>query len=131
MKTTTKKFIFLIEKTNSGFSAFSNDLPVFTTGKTISELYTNILESINLYFEEDDLKIRANNIRLDIDLKQFFSYYRVLNAKFLAHRIGMNESLLSQYVKGHKKPSSKQLDRILNGLHEIGQELSEINLISI
>lgn len=42
----------------------------------------------------------------------------------------MNESLLSQYVKGVKTPSQKQLDRILKGIHEIGKELSEIHLVA-
>jgi hypothetical protein len=38
----------------------------------------------------------------------------------------MNPTLLSQYVQGHKKPSSKQTGIILAGIHQIGQELSEI-----
>jgi hypothetical protein len=41
----------------------------------------------------------------------------------------MNESLLSQYVQGRKKPSDKQTDKILAGIHQIGRELSEINFI--
>ena len=41
----------------------------------------------------------------------------------------MNESLLSQYVSGKKIPSKKQVHRIIDGLHEIGQELIEINLV--
>lgn len=42
----------------------------------------------------------------------------------------MNKTLLSQYVQGRKKPSEKQKQKILSGIHEIGQELSEINLIN-
>ncbi len=41
----------------------------------------------------------------------------------------MNPTLLSQYVQGHKKPSEAQTEKILYGIHQIGQELSEINLI--
>jgi hypothetical protein len=41
----------------------------------------------------------------------------------------MNESLLSQYVQGRKRPSEKQTDKILQGINQIGKELSEINLI--
>ena len=52
-----------------------------------------------------------------------------MNSKFLAHKIGMNPTLLSQYVQGHKKPSEKQTEKILAGIHQIGKELSEINLI--
>jgi hypothetical protein len=41
----------------------------------------------------------------------------------------MNPTLLSQYVQGHKKPSKNQTEKILGGIHQIGQELSEMNLI--
>lgn len=50
-----------------------------------------------------------------------------MNAKFLADKI--NPTLLSQYVQGQKKPSETQIEKILYGIHQIGQELSEINLI--
>jgi DNA-binding transcriptional regulator YdaS (Cro superfamily) len=64
-----------------------------------------------------------------LDLKQFFQYYRVLNATFLAKRIGMNPTLLSQYVRGKKQPSSKQIEKIIKGIQSIGKELSEISLV--
>jgi hypothetical protein len=41
----------------------------------------------------------------------------------------MNPTLLFQYVQGHKKPSGNQIGKILNGIHQIGQEYSEMNLI--
>jgi len=129
MKSTRKKFTFIIEKTGTGFSVYSDELPVYTTGGNISELLENTVEALNLFLEDEGVTVKPHNINLEVDLKQFFTYYRVLNAKFLAERIGMNESLLSQYVKGHKKPSKKQTERILAGIHEIGRELSDINLI--
>ncbi len=89
----------------------------------------NALEAANLNFEEDHLIITQENLKFEIDFKQFFQYYKVLNAKFLADKIGMNPTLLSQYVQGHKKPSETQTEKILYGIHQIGQELSEINLI--
>jgi hypothetical protein len=50
----------------------------------------------------------------------------IINAKFLAEKIGMNPTLLSQYVQGRKKPSETQTEKILSGIHQIGKELSEI-----
>ena len=120
----------IVEKTNTGFSSFATDYPVFTTGKTISELLENMVEALNLYFEDDSIKIEPQNVNFEIDLKQFFQYYRVINAKFLAERIGMNPTLLSQYVQGRKKPSAQQTIKILNGIHQIGRELSELNLVT-
>ena len=129
MKTMRKKIVLILEKTETGFSAYALDYPIFTTGKTISDLLDNAYEAANLYFEKEEILITHENIKFEIDFKQFFQYYRVLNSKFLAERIGMNPTLLSQYVQGRKKPSDHQRDKILFGIHQIGQELSEINLI--
>ena len=119
----------MVEKTDTGFSAFSENYPIYTTGKNIPELINNAIEAANLCFEEEDIEIVQENMRFEIDFKQFFQYYKVLNAKFLANKIGMNPTLLSQYVQGRKKPSEAQTEKILLGIHQIGQELSEINLI--
>ena len=119
----------VIEKTKTGFSAYSEDHAMFTTARTIPELIENTVEAANLYFEDEKITITQENLNFTIDFKQFFQYYKVINAKFLAKKIGMNETLLSQYVQGRKKPSDQQTNKILEGIHQIGRELSEINLI--
>jgi len=129
MKTTKEKIKMVVEKTETGFSAFSEEYPVYTTGRTITELIDNAYEAANLYFEDLNIQITQENIKFEIDFKQFFQYYKVINSKFLADKIGMNPTLLSQYVQGHKKPSESQTEKILSGIQQIGKELSEINLI--
>jgi predicted RNase H-like HicB family nuclease len=129
MKTTKKRIKMVVEKTETGFSAFSEDYPVYTTGSTITELIDNAFEATNLYFEGQNIQITHENLKFEIDFKQFFQYYKVINSKFLANKIGMNPTLLSQYVQGHKKPSGSQTEKILSGIQQIGKELSEINLI--
>jgi len=119
----------IVEKTETGFSAYSEAYPIFTTGNSIPELVNNAYEAVDLYFEEQNIIVSSENVLFEIDFKQFFQYYKVINSKFLAEKIGMNPTLLSQYVQGHKKPSTKQTEKILAGIHQIGQELSEINLI--
>lgn len=125
-----KKVKTVVERTDTGFSAFAADYPVFTTGKTFSDLSDNMVEALNLYFEDDGQYVNTKNIQFEIDLKQFFQYYRVINAKFLAERIGMNPTLLSQYVQGRKKPSQIQTEKILAGINQIGKELSELSLVN-
>lgn len=129
MKKSKDKIIMVIEKTETGFSAYSQTYPIYTTGKSIPELMNNSLEAVSLFFEDSGKEIIADNIRFEIDFKQFFQYYKVINSKFLASRIRMNPTLLSQYVQGNKKPSEKQKRKILEGIHQIGKELSEIDLI--
>jgi len=120
----------VVEKTETGFSAFANDYPIFTTGRTIPELINNAYEAVIFYFEDQNLIISPDKIHFTIDFKQFFQYFKVINSKFLAEKIGMNPTLLSQYIQGHKKPSDQQANKILSGIHQIGRELTELNLIN-
>ena len=99
----SKKFKFIIEKSKTGYSAFENKLPIFTTGKTMLELQKNALEATNLSLEEQSTKAKLNQIEFELDFKQFFEFYKVINSKHLAARIVMNESLLSQCVNGKKE----------------------------
>ena len=129
MKNLKQKIDVTVEKTNTGYSAYTDDMNVFTTGKDIPELYSNLIEALNLAYEESGYVVTAENLKLHLDLQQFFQFYKVLNARFLAERIGMNPTLLSQYVRGIKHPSSKQTDRIIKGIQSIGKELSDISLV--
>ena len=129
MKKLKKKVKMIVEKTNTGFSAYAADdnIPLGTTGTTISDLQYNMLEALNVYFEDHGYVLDKENIIIEIDLQQFFQYYKVLNARHLAEKIGMNPTLLSQYVSGKKKPSQVQSQRILVGIRNIGKELSELS----
>ena len=129
MKTLRKKFRFVVEKTDTGFSAYCRDYSVYTTGQSFTELLGHAVEALNLFLSEKGSQVTEANVEFEIDIPQFFQFYRVINSKFLARRIGMNESLLSQYVNGLKKPSAAQTNRILTGIREIGQELSNLNFI--
>ena len=122
-----KKIMVIIEKTDTGFSAYAEDYPVYTTGESMNELINNTHEAFSLYFENK--KFNPARLAFEIDLKQFFQYYKVINSKALAEKIGMNPTLLSQYVRGHKKPSETQSRRILYGINRIGQELAEMSVI--
>jgi len=124
-----RKLKFIIERSKTGYAAYEKKEPIYTTGKTILELQKNALEAAKLFFEDNKIKISLSHLEFEIDFKQFFEYYKIINSKHLAARIGMNESLLSQYVRGKKKPSKKQVNRIVDGLHEIGKELLELTLV--
>lgn len=123
---TNKRLLFILEKSDTGFSAYCEKYPIYTTGNSIPELIQNAWEATTLYFEEEENYVRREDLKFEIDWKQFFKYYRVLNAKYLAEKIQMNPSLLSQYIQGKKKPSEQQTQRIFRGIQEIGKELSEL-----
>ena len=124
-----KKIEMIVERTNTGYSVYAQNYPVATTGKNLIELKSNMVEALNLYFEENGPLITENDIKVTLDLAQFFAFYKVINAKAFSDRIGMNQSLLAQYISGKKKPSSSQTLRILKGVQQIGRELAEIRFL--
>src|ERR1700733_12665655 len=96
-----KQIIVTVKKTNTGFSAGADKYPVYTAGDSLEEIKSNIAEALNLYFEYKAAPaISAGNIKLVLDLASFFNFYKVINAKALSERIGMNQSLLAQYING-------------------------------
>lgn len=123
-----QKIMFTVIKENDGFSAYTNVGKNFiaTEGSDIEDLNKNILEAVNLNFENADIIYNLSEISLKPDLASFFKFYKVINAKALSQRIGMNQSLLAQYISGVKKPSQTQTQRILKGVQQVGKELASI-----
>ncbi|MBL0744390.1 hypothetical protein [Chryseolinea lacunae] len=121
-----------VEKTRTGFSAYAEKYAAFTTGKTVNELTTNMVEALNVLFEAEQKKkeVTKADITFEMDLMSIFEVYPVINMKGLSARVGMNYSLLAQYATGKKKPSSRQTALIMDSIHELGRELSELNLIT-
>jgi predicted RNase H-like HicB family nuclease len=123
------KITMIVEKTKTGYSAYAEKYPVYTVGKTLDELKSNILEAVNLFLEKSGKSATENDLKIVLDLPQFFEFYKVINAKALSERIGMNQSLLAQYISGVKKPSSGQINRILKGVQQVGKELAGIQFL--
>lgn len=124
-----KKLKVIVEKTSTGYSAYADKYPFYTTGNDVKELIKNILEAANFYFEEVGEKpISQQNLDMSFTIASLFELYPI-NVRHFADRIGMNYTLLSQYVQGRKKPSEKQTYKIVEGLKEVGRELSTMNLL--
>lgn len=125
-----KRVKIIVEKTSTGYSAFAEKYPVYTTGENLRELTHNMVEAFNFYVEEGGEKgtISKKDLDLCFSIPSFFELYPI-NVKHFATRIGMNYTLLAQYVQGRKKPSEKQAEKIIAGLQEVGKELSEVSFV--
>jgi hypothetical protein len=90
----------------------------------------NINEAFDFYFSEIGEKPNGTHkeINLSFSIPSLFRLYPI-NIKHFAQRIGMNYTLLAQYVQGRKKPSEKQTEKIVEGLQQVGKELSQVTLI--
>ena len=126
-----QKITITVIKEDTGYSATAThtDRHIFTQGETFDELKANILDAVNLAFKDLNFIYTIDEIKLTLDLQSFFDFYKVINAKALSARIGMNQSLLAQYISGSKKPSTLQRKRILKGVQQIGRELAEIQFL--
>ena len=126
-----RKASVMVIKEGIGYSAtltIDNQF-IATEAETFEKLNAGILDALNFTFEEFDVEYSLDDLRFKFDLESFFDFYKVINAKALSERIGMNQSLLAQYIKGIKKPSPAQTKRILEGVQQIGRELTEISFL--
>ena len=69
----TKKIKMVVEKTDTGFSAYSSGHLIFTTGKSVPELISNAYEAAELYFEEEAVKLSPNDMMFEVDFQQLGS----------------------------------------------------------
>lgn len=125
------KIIMSVTKEETGFSASITlgSTLIATQAEDMEELKINIIDVLNLSFADQDMTFSIEDVTLKPDLPSFFEFYKVINAKALSERIGMSQSLLSQYINGIKKPSGTQTRRILNGVQRLGKELSAIQFL--
>ena len=86
------KIEMIVERTKTGYSAYSEKYPVFTVGKSLQELKANMLEALNLHFEakgkiftEADLKIT-----LDFVLKKLDGDYLAIRSMKLFNPFSQN-----------------------------------------
>jgi hypothetical protein len=125
------KINMIVTKEETGYSAYTTVGTDFvgTQGDNFEKLKASVLEAVNLAFEDKKFVYSTDEIKFTLDLQSFFDFYKVINAKALSERIGMNQSLLAQYITGKKKPSPTQAERILKGVQQIGRELAEIRFL--
>ena len=59
-------------------------------------------------------------------LQRFSLTHKELNITEFAKRIGINASLLRNYINGFKKPSSDREKQILDAIRELGKEYQSV-----
>lgn len=126
-----RKVKAVVIKEDVGYSATASIGKSFvaTDAESFMDLKIRMIEALNFTFEGTGKRFVLDDLSIEFDLESFFDFYKVINAKALSERIGMNQSLLAQYIRGIKKPSPAQTKRILNGVHQIGRELSEVRFL--
>jgi len=64
------------------------------------------------------------------DTASFLAYYsKVLSLAGLQRITGVNQSQLSHYVTGHRKPSPKTVGKIEKSLHAFAEEIRQVRFV--
>jgi predicted RNase H-like HicB family nuclease len=133
---TAKNIVVILERSDTNYSAYIPELEgCIATGATIQETVKNIEEAITFHLagmKEERLHIPEafqNDYKFTykIDFESLFDWFSgVLTKSGISKLTGMNQSLLSQYANGIKKPSTKQSKKIEQAIHSFGEELLSI-----
>lgn len=121
--------VMTVEKTSTGFSAYCEEMGAYTTGTTFEELQRNALTVLNMALPEGEPAILAEAVRYAYDVPAFFAAFKVVSGAAFAKRVGMTQSMLSQYTSGTKKAGAKQRERLTAGIRALGQELAGVELV--
>ncbi|WP_372472650.1 type II toxin-antitoxin system HicB family antitoxin [Capnocytophaga sp. ARDL2] len=122
----------ILEKTNTGYSAYSTEITgAGTVGDTIEEVKNNYAEIIELtidYFNEiGDVEkaqqLQTANIKYHIDLNAFFEYYSLFNKSELAKYLGINPSHLRRLSMPNMELSNEKAEQIQMGLQRLSKEI--------
>ncbi len=131
------KALVIIEKDQTGFAAFTDNLTAVLHGSGTSvqeakdELLAGYRELLDYYAANgenvpDELKDLTFEYKYDISA--MFNVFDFLNASKFAAWIGISPSLMRHYKSGDTYISQKQAKKIESGLHRIGQEFISFTL---
>ena len=123
-----------VEKTTDGYSAYAiyENNTITAVGDTYTELKQAMQRALAFHIRElekdgvDITKWKTATIEFKLDVKSLFDLFPSINTSGFASFIGMNRSLMSQYINGLKKPSEQQAEKILNGIHNLGRYYLEV-----
>ena len=64
-------------------------------------------------------------------MQKFFLTHPEINVAGFAKSIGLNVTLLRNYINGFKKPSIEREKEIIDKIHALGNEMLKVNATSI
>lgn len=132
-------YLVRIEKQEDGtyiaYNIEDDNSTLIGTGKTVKEAredFLNSVEELRRFSEEDGIKVPEICFKKPVfkfDLSSLFEYYSSINVAGFAKFVGINATLLRQYKKGNTYISEKQLQKIEDGIHKLGEELVALKLV--
>jgi transcriptional regulator with XRE-family HTH domain len=107
---------------------------VLGQGKTVElaiEDFFNTYNEIKQAFAEENKDFtEIENFNFRYDLPSFLQHYsKYFSYAAMGRLTGINETQLSQYVQGYRKPGVKTAEKIEKSLHQLGKELQQLQFV--
>ncbi len=135
-----KKILVVIEKGTDGrYSAYSPDTKntvLNGQGNSVEEAIEDLkiaMDEIIESYQETEGQLPEElqgkiEFEYKYDIPSLFNFFDEINMTTFSRKIGINASLLRRYKNGFAFASQKQVDKIKNGLHELGRQLNSTQL---
>ena len=130
--------IVTVEMTENNYSAYMETLPgCVTTGKTMSELKSNMYEAVEFHLEGmsedgDDIPEEFKGeyrLVFRFDTECLLTHYKgIITNSALERLTGINQRQLQRYASGKTRPMRPQQMKIQKALHRLGKELLEVEM---
>mgnify|MGYP000975945677 CR=1 FL=1 len=127
----------ILEAGKDGYGVSFNEIPnIFGFGESIEEAKDDAEQALAGFIRILEKQGRHVPEVLDGEYELAFEFDTVALLKHiegivtktaLAKASGINASQLSHYSNGLKKPRKEQRDRIISGLHKLGEELLSVS----
>jgi len=129
MKPTEIKII--IEMSEDTYCAYSEGEEFITgVGDTLEECKRSAYECVDIQIELGNLAKGAYKLVFKYDIESFLEHYKGIFTNSALERLtGINQSQISHYATGLKKPRPAQRKKIEKALHKLGEELLTVELI--
>ncbi len=106
---------------------------IYGDGNTVEEAIEDFklsYEGMKEIYKKDGKHFVEANFSFAYDLTSFLEYYsKTFTYSALERLTGVNQTQLSQYVQGYRKPSKKTTQKIETALHNFAQELSQVQFV--
>lgn len=132
-----EKAIILVDWDRNYSAATKDDrIACIATGRSLDELRINFERSLKLHLQgmKEDGEYIPAEFSEDYELVYYLTgkalmHYvdQYVTRKALARETGINLQQLSHYAKGHRNPRPEMQEKIIQGIRNIGKQLSEIS----
>ena len=130
------KIKVIIERGTDGLYSYfmdndSFDFALNGQGNSVEEAKKEFLSAyreIQEIYQEEGKITPKFEFEYEYDVPSFLSYYSNILSLAGFHRLtGINQSQLSQYVNGYRKPGPKTAKKIETSLHRFAEEMSQVH----